>query len=1034
MKKHISNIILEDLCSLKYENCKEQLSIDNYSKEFVQRHKELGLNIHNVKEIMEEKLSNYISINEDKLDLNTYFNSDIADNIKNKKYNNNYIKNLYKEKFNNTIRNVYIAINEIGNETNYNEINRYLLDCNIDLKNIKNTSHYCKYLMKTNRLISNISIQNSNEKLISINNTKFHQLDNIDFDERDNEDENENNNNENEENMTTVNMNLNLSMNEKLGILPFLIDKNNIENNILFFLCVFKEGLNNKEISYLIDMNGKEKSVVRIINELCSQNIIKKNSIRNGKIFEYSYTIEPNNFSKIPEYIKDLAKNFNEYQNSNNLNKSENINVENKKNIQNSLFENIKSDIRLRNDDDQATNKINEKLETKLILKNTDSTLESQSITQNLGISKNITIQHSSLISNNPYITNLVSITSNDIQSKGIDYIYDEYFDMILSDIKCNSLNININLSNIHLNEVKKKIILDYVYSKLSDKQGLKSFSNISFNRLIFILNQIYLHKVLSVNDIKHLIYNCLEKNMKIKIDRKTICNMLEKLEKLNLIKLNKYEISMSNPNVKYTKKDEIIHNKILAFKKDIQESDDIYQQSLNSITTNCNQKSNYHFSDNKNGNYLNNSQISDNIFDNIKLEESKNSKTLDFNDNNPNLFESNISYSVNANSNLSKLKKNIEILNKNIKIESSIITYFDHTLTNFFNLLVNKNNANKEFYIENKNILIKNTFNHLKNHYIKKKKIYEFYEYESSNNKNNRNDRNDSNDSNLFSMLHCINGMKNLSCYFNKSKFDNINLFNLIDSLDINTVEIPYQLRKIITSNSSFIKKSKINFVSYGKLEDKIINEYVNENKINDEIKNCFNLSLEDLIDEEKLNALDIDFTNDEYFSECKNITDFNLRNNVDIKNERKIVNEGLSLVETSITQLPGISNFLNKPKNYVMKLKETNMDILFSNKISLNPIEYLNKKRNRGNNLNKNQIKIKHTSLLDYDQNTSNSSIENLFKNLFTSGGFCLSESLKLFSKVLNESNKNLVRSLILLGYLKIVKYKNEISINLP
>ena len=144
---------------------------------------------------------------------------------------------------------------------------------------------------------------------------------------------------------------------------------------------------------------------------------------------------------------------------------------------------------------------------------------------------------------------------------------------------------------NLTFLTIIKKLLLDYVYLKLGEKIGRKSFSDISFTRLIFILNQITIFRIININELKHLVIENLEKEEKFQIDRKTLTNLLYKLEMLGLVKLAKYEITMSNSVYKYTKKDEIIQHKILAMTLEINENDELYKIALNNMINSNNKK-----------------------------------------------------------------------------------------------------------------------------------------------------------------------------------------------------------------------------------------------------------------------------------------------------------------------------------------------------------------------------------------------------------------------------------------------------------
>ena len=65
--------------------------------------------------------------------------------------------------------------------------------CGIDIKNNKNTSHYCKHLKKVNRIVRESNAQSTNEKIVYVNNKLIYpmlnQMKNIKNDESSEEDE-----------------------------------------------------------------------------------------------------------------------------------------------------------------------------------------------------------------------------------------------------------------------------------------------------------------------------------------------------------------------------------------------------------------------------------------------------------------------------------------------------------------------------------------------------------------------------------------------------------------------------------------------------------------------------------------------------------------------------------------------------------------------------------------------------------------------------------------------------------------------------
>ena len=124
-----------------------------------------------------------------------------------------------------------------------------------------------------------------------------------------------------------------------------------------------------------------------------------------------------------------------------------------------------------------------------------------------------------------------------------------------------------------------RKNVINYI----SSIEKNKNVSLSSYNRYIFILNILYEKKVLSFVEIKHHISNELEKNNEFMIDRKTIRRLLNTLEKIGLIKIVRYELTMRNLIHKYlNSKEEIKQEKIIVVHRDVDINNKIFHHQVN--------------------------------------------------------------------------------------------------------------------------------------------------------------------------------------------------------------------------------------------------------------------------------------------------------------------------------------------------------------------------------------------------------------------------------------------------------------------
>ena len=151
-----------------------------------------------------------------------------------------------------------------------------------------------------------------------------------------------------------------------------------------------------------------------------------------------------------------------------------------------------------------------------------------------------------------------------------------EDYDFILNKIK--ELGKKIIKESDDPNSMRKNII-----NYISSIEKNRNVSLSSYNRYIFILNILYEKKVLSFVEIKHHISNELEKNKEFMIDRKTIRRLLTTLEKIGLIKIVRYELTMRNLIHKYlNSKEEIKQEKIIVVHRDVDINSKIFHHQVN--------------------------------------------------------------------------------------------------------------------------------------------------------------------------------------------------------------------------------------------------------------------------------------------------------------------------------------------------------------------------------------------------------------------------------------------------------------------
>ena len=449
------------------------------------------------------KLNENIILMEEK-----YFSSSNYLEFEEEHYNTNYLKTLFKEEANSMIS-IYKLLVDYPSLT-YQQISNEMFKLYDVKKDIKQVSHYCMELLKIKQIISRQI--NTNEKLNQINSIK-----DIYLDSRNNtvkkDDQKIIKNNilfDNKlshfpEKIFNIKENITLSNNKFFlsNRFSFIIDDNEIKNNILFHLLLNNEkGLTANEICLLCDFIGREKTLNKIILSLEGKKEIMHKVMREGKKMEFVYFITDQN--KIDSKIKRLVYFY------------KNNHFHGKKEISNEERLN-------------KTNLINNKI------------IENQ-------------------IEDNSKLNNQI-IFENFEELNDIDY------DFIINLMKENKLNIDLNNNP----DSKRKNICSYI----SFIEPKRNFSSSAYNRYIFILNKVRNEKVLTLNDIKNLILEILEKTKDFVIDRKTLKRILLDLEKMKVIKLLKFELTMKNIHQSYlNEKEEIRQEKIIALRRDINENE----------------------------------------------------------------------------------------------------------------------------------------------------------------------------------------------------------------------------------------------------------------------------------------------------------------------------------------------------------------------------------------------------------------------------------------------------------------------------
>ena len=467
-----------------------------------------------------------------------YIKSKDFEIMERKKYNLDYLSSLFKEA---EIINIYKLIKDHDKIT-YQQIGNYLNKIYDLKKDIKQVSHYCLILVKINQILSYqpVTVEKFNKSNIVANGYLKFLKENENIFKKNNNNEKMKKNN----NITKMNKNANLF---KLLTRSFVIDDNEIKNIIMFHLYLNKEkeGVSANELYVSCDFIRREKILNKIISYMENESSISHKALRKGKIMEFLYHITDE--GKVPPRIKYLVSYFKKI-----LSKHSNETKSNK----NLIKENNKSIVPIKNNENEnqdTKKKYSFEIKSKININNIDNI--------NNFDYKNDKEEDEDNKSNSN-IKNNIFLESEILNKEDYNFILEKLKEKDKKIIKGDDINI------------MRKNIINYI----SNIEKNKNVSLSSYNRYIFILNLLYQKKVLSLVEIKHHISKELEHNKDFVIDRKTIRRLLTTLEKIGLVKITRYELTMRNLSHKYLNaKDEIRQEKIIAVHRDVDINDNLF-------------------------------------------------------------------------------------------------------------------------------------------------------------------------------------------------------------------------------------------------------------------------------------------------------------------------------------------------------------------------------------------------------------------------------------------------------------------------
>ena len=472
-----------------------------------------------------------------------YIKSKKFEIIEKKIYNIDYLCSLFKEA---EIINIYKIIKSHDKIT-YQQIVNYLNYIYKLKKDIKQVSHYCLILVKINQILSYqpVTVEKFNKSNIVANAyLKFLK-------------ENSNNKIYKEcdkklNNYINNNNNIHKSLTRAL-----VVDDNEIKNVIMFHLYLNKEkeGMTANELYFACDFIRREKILNKVISYMENDSSISHKAIRKGKIMEFLYHISDE--GKIPERIKYLVSNFEKIIFKYNKEFKYNKNIKSKSQV---------NPISLKNDKIKS---INKNINNKIIINDDESEEKDEINNKKINIDyhekyKEINLKEEESQEEKTNSEKINLFLESEILNKE-----DYYF--ILKKLEENKKKI---INEAEDKNAMRKNVINYI----SSIEKNKNVSISSYNRYIFILNLLYHKKILSIVEIKHHISKDLEMNKGFIIDRKTIRRLLVTLEKINLIKIARYELTMRNLVHKYlNSKEEIKQEKIIAVHRDIDINDKMF-------------------------------------------------------------------------------------------------------------------------------------------------------------------------------------------------------------------------------------------------------------------------------------------------------------------------------------------------------------------------------------------------------------------------------------------------------------------------
>ena len=469
-----------------------------------------------------------------------YIKSKDFEIMERKKYNLDYLSSLFKEA---EIINIYKLIKDHDKIT-YQQIGNYLNKIYDLKKDIKQVSHYCLILVKINQILSYqpVTVEKFNKSNIVANGYLKFLKENENIFKKNNNNEKMKKNN----NITKMNKNANLF---KLLTRSFVIDDNEIKNIIMFHLYLNKEkeGVSANELYVSCDFIRREKILNKIISYMENESSISHKALRKGKIMEFLYHITDE--GKVPPRIKYLVSYFKKI-----LSKHSNETKSNK----NLIKENNKSIVPIKNNENEnqdTKKKYSFEIKSKININSIDNI-------NNFDYKNDKEEEEDENNKSNSNIKNNIFLESEILNKEDYNFILDKLKEKDKKIIKGDDINI------------MRKNIINYI----SNIEKNKNVSLSSYNRYIFILNLLYQKKVLSLVEIKHHISKELEHNKDFVIDRKTIRRLLTTLEKIGLVKITRYELTMRNLSHKYLNaKDEIKQEKIIAVHRDVDINDNLF-------------------------------------------------------------------------------------------------------------------------------------------------------------------------------------------------------------------------------------------------------------------------------------------------------------------------------------------------------------------------------------------------------------------------------------------------------------------------